>query len=263
MRESLAGRRQLSRAESPGTVLVTGASGRIGRVIVRECLDRGIDVIAVSRTSRAAVAPEQSAVGRLDWVQADLLEPGGPEAVAVELDQRGFRPESIVHGARNIADLTTPDHGEPSPANWTGEFRLAVVAANDLVVRVARQCPDTLRSVVLLSSMYGIVAVNPNLYAHPANRPPVHYGVVRAAVIQLARELAVRLAPRVRVNAVSFGGVKGRVDSEFERRYAALCPAGRMLRDEDLFGPIAFLMSRASSGTTGQNLIVDGGWTTW
>jgi NAD(P)-dependent dehydrogenase (short-subunit alcohol dehydrogenase family) len=92
----------------------------------------------------------------------------------------------------------------------------------------------------------------------------VHYGVVKAALIHLTKELAVRFADKnIRVNAVSFGGVEGRVDNQFKKRYADLCPNGRMLNDNDLTGAIDFLISRNSLAVTGHNLVVDGGWTIW
>jgi NAD(P)-dependent dehydrogenase (short-subunit alcohol dehydrogenase family) len=72
------------------------------------------------------------------------------------------------------------------------------------------------------------------------------------------------LAPRnVQVNCVSFGGVKGRADADFEARYAKLAPTGRMLDEKDIAGPVAYLLSDASVGMTGHNLVVDGGWTVW
>jgi NAD(P)-dependent dehydrogenase (short-subunit alcohol dehydrogenase family) len=78
----------------------------------------------------------------------------------------------------------------------------------------------------------------------------------------LTKELAVRLAGRhIRVNAISFGGVEGRVNEAFKARYAQFCPLGRMLNDNDLAGPVEFLATPASSGVTGHNLVVDGGWT--
>jgi hypothetical protein len=121
-----------------------------------------------------------------------------------------------------------------------------------------------LRSVVNIGSQYGVVAANPSLYAEQDKGSPIHYGVAKAALIQLTRELAVRLAARkVRVNCLSLGGIEGRVDERFKERYARLCPQGRMLTDSDLTGPVEFLASDASAGMTGHNLVVDGGWTAW
>ena len=93
---------------------------------------------------------------------------------------------------------------------------------------------------------------------------PLHYSVAKAAQVQLTRELAVRLAPKgIRVNGICFGGVEGRADEAFVDRYRQLCPAGRMLRDDEVVGPVDYLVSDASSGMTGHNMMVDGGWTTW
>ena len=92
----------------------------------------------------------------------------------------------------------------------------------------------------------------------------MHYGVAKAALGQLTRELAVRLSGRgIMVNCVAFGGVEGRVDDACRERYAKLCPSGRMLKEEELPGPVDLLLSSAGSGITGHVLFVDGGWTAW
>ena len=129
---------------------------------------------------------------------------------------------------------------------------------------MAQQTNTVLESVVNIGSQYGVVAPNLNLYSEPIKDSPLHYGVAKAALGHLTKELAVRLAPQgIRVNCVAFGGVEGRVGDDFKKRYAELCPMGRMLNEADLAGPVDLLLSPSSSAITGHTLIVDGGWSIW
>ena len=67
----------------------------------------------------------------------------------------------------------------------------------------------------------------------------------------------------IQVNCIAFGGVEGCVDDAFKERYARLCPMGRMLRDDEVAGPVDMLLSDHFSGMTGHVLAVDGGWGIW
>ena len=77
------------------------------------------------------------------------------------------------------------------------------------------------------------------------------------------RHLSTILAPQVRVNAVSPGGVWRDQPEAFHRKYISRTPLGRMAREEDLVGAVAYLASDLSQYVTGHNLVVDGGWTAW
>lgn len=79
----------------------------------------------------------------------------------------------------------------------------------------------------------------------------------------MTRYLATLLAPQVRVNAISPGGVWRDQPERFHRRYAAKTPLRRMAGEEDLKGAVAYLASDLSAYVTGHNLVVDGGWTAW
>ena len=112
--------------------------------------------------------------------------------------------------------------------------------------------------------MYGVVAPNKNLYLDGYNKSSINYGVAKSAQIHLTKELSVRYSDlNIRVNCISFGGFEGRVDKTFLKNYAKMCPLGRMLDKSESFGPVWFLSSDLSNGTTGHNLIVDGGWSVW
>ena len=105
---------------------------------------------------------------------------------------------------------------------------------------------------------------NKNLYVDKYASSPIYYGVSKAAEIHLTKELAVRLSDyKIRVNSISFGGFEGRVNKNFKKKYSKMCPIGRMLKPYEVFEPLWFLSSNQSSGATGHNLVIDGGWTTW
>lgn len=249
------------------TVLVTGGTGKLGRSFLEGFARAGHPVAFTTRDAarattlcddcRAWGAPSALAI------QADLSSADGVAHAVRALSAGDCAPVILVNNARNVANLAGGPDGVMPWVQWQHEFDLGVVAAYTLTMALARSEPARLESVVNIASIYGVTAMNQTLYDKPDQQAPVHYGVVKAALIHLTKELAVRLAPSVRVNAVSFGGVGGRVPPAFEARYAALCPSGRMLTDAEVFAPVRFLAGAEASGMTGHNLVVDGGWTIW
>jgi NAD(P)-dependent dehydrogenase (short-subunit alcohol dehydrogenase family) len=118
-------------------------------------------------------------------------------------------------------------------------------------------------SVINVASIYGMVGPDMRLYHGMPMGNPAAYAASKGGLLQLTRWVATALAPRVRVNAITPGGVwRGQPDA-FRQRYEERTPLGRMAREEDLKGAVAFLASDLSAYVTGHNLVVDGGWTAW
>ena len=93
---------------------------------------------------------------------------------------------------------------------------------------------------------------------------PVTYSVIKTALVGMTRYLATYWAEKkVRVNALSPGGVYVNQPEEFVRKLAHLIPMGRMARREEYRGAVQFLCSEASSYLTGQNIVMDGGRSVW
>jgi len=250
------------------TILITGGSGKFGRVLLRHFLSEG-DVVITTCRSQASMIGLQSehseALGKcLHVVQADLTSSDQAGALVGFLQRLGLSPDCLVNNARSVEYLQTKENGCVSRENFIGEFLMDVVVPYELTMELAGTRNSALRRVVNIGSMYGLVAANPALYTDPTRQSPINYGVAKAGLVQLTKELAVRLAGRgVAVNCIAYGGVEGRVDDAFKARYGALCPAGRMLREDEIPGPVSWLLSDASSGLTGQVLAVDGGWSIW
>jgi NAD(P)-dependent dehydrogenase (short-subunit alcohol dehydrogenase family) len=254
---------------SKRTVLITGGSGKIGRRLVEAFLRQGDDVIFTARSAESIAATQAQFVGhsgngQLSGLAIDLCEADAAEKLVRTLGSQVEQIYGVVNNARDRNNLALSQRPVPSREQWLTEYTIAVICAHDLIWSLAQVPGSKLRRAVNIGSIYGVVATNPALYENETQRAPIHYGVAKAALVHLTKELAVRLASAaITVNAVSYGGVEGRVDQAFLERYAKLAPSGRMLREEELAGTVQYLMSPAADSVTGQNLIVDGGWTLW
>ena len=249
-------------------VLITGGTGKVGRALAAGFAGAGWEVVVTSRSKERAAA----LVDELDRNSGHAnhgivfeFVANSPVSQLVDiLRERDLQPHCLINNVRNLENLKLQSGGRPTISSWLQEFQLGVVVAYELTMDLVAEEVGVLENVINVSSIYGIVAPNQHLYLEPETQSPIHYGVCKAALLHLTKELAVRLAPhQTRVNAISYGGVEGRVNSEFLARYAALCPQGRMLKAEDIAGPALFLADSGASGMTGHNLVVDGGWSVW
>ena len=90
---------------------------------------------------------------------------------------------------------------------------------------------------------------------------PSAYAAIKGGIVGMTRLLATYYGPAgVRCNCISPGGVEDQQPDSFKRHYEALTPLRRMARPKDIVGAVVFLASEAGAYVTGQNIIVDGGW---
>lgn len=249
------------------TILITGATGRIGKVLVKHFLLSGDSVVGISR-SRDSLSDLGRALGGLCEnyysISLDLTSPAASSDLQRQLDELNVYPDCLVNNARDVSSLSLEPDGTVSRDSFIGELTLDVVVPYELTTSLATVSRSRLRSVVNIGSQYGVVVPNLSLYKDPARDSPLHYGVAKAALHHLTKELAVRFAEKnIRINCVAFGGVEGRADEEFKERYAKLCPMARMLSESELAPPVDMLLSDTSSAITGITLVVDCGWSLW
>ena len=153
----------------------------------------------------------------------------------------------------------TPEQFTRQLANATGYFTLARLMRSHAVEN------QRAASIIFLGSMYGVVGSYPDAYEDVCAASPVAYHALKGGIVHMTRHLAVYWAKdRVRVNCLSPGPFPpDRVTRKLVERLCAKSPMGRMGLPSELKGPLVFLASDASSYMTGQNLIIDGGWTAW
>lgn len=246
------------------TILITGGTGKFGRCFVEYFCRKGWQVIFTS-TSRERARGLEAEMGQgASGLECDLLQPESGARLVEELQLRQISINHLVNNARSLDFLKMDEAGVTRREHFLSEYLMDVVVPYELSMALWKAQPQALETITNISSQYGVVAANPRLYDDHRRQSAIQYGVAKAGLNHLTKELAVRLAPDdIRVNAVAYGGVEGRVDEDFKARYGKLVPAGRMLKESELTGPLDFLISEQSSAMTGQVIQPDGGWTIW
>jgi NAD(P)-dependent dehydrogenase (short-subunit alcohol dehydrogenase family) len=247
--------------------LISGATGYLGASMARALAEAGAHVVVTSRDqsrAEAAAAGLPTVAGQthcgveLDHMDEDSLHQGFDRAV----ERMGRIDVLINNGHEPVAsDWTTIDGAQFTRqlANATGYFLLARLLRDHVV---ARGVPG---SIILLGSMYGVVGSYPDAYEGVTAASPVAYHTLKGGIVHLTRHLAVYWAgDGVRVNCLSPGPFpQPAASAEMVTRLKTKSPMQRMGRPHELKGALLLLASDAGSYITGQNLIVDGGWTAW
>jgi NAD(P)-dependent dehydrogenase (short-subunit alcohol dehydrogenase family) len=251
--------------------VITGGAGHIGLAAGEAFAELGGRVVIVDLTEAACVARSDDLSRRFGVethpLPFDLAQPGaGGEIVRATLARFG-RLDVLVNNAALTGMSGVPGYAVPwaeqSLAAWDAALRINLSAAFELTHAATDALGAHSGSVINVGSIYGVVGPNLGLYEGTVMGNPAAYAATKGALIQLTRYLAAVMAPRVRVNTLSPGGIERGQPEAFQARYRDRTPLRRMGTEEDLKGAFAFLAGDAAAYVTGQNLVVDGGWTAW
>jgi NAD(P)-dependent dehydrogenase (short-subunit alcohol dehydrogenase family) len=252
-------------------VLLTGVTGKFGKVIAMHLINQGYCVVGTGRSQKKLDdLMEQIKKNNTRFhenfipLEIDLLEHNAINMLLDNIKSMQIPITHIINNARNIENLGVNTNGIVSSENFSKEFLLDVIIPYQLSMNIIMKKDLFLKQIINIGSQYGTVATNINMYDSDYVESPIHYSVAKSALIHLTKEMAIRLAKHsIQVNCISYGGVAGRADVKFQQRYSALCPIGRMLNEEEILKPIDMLMNYPSISLTGHVIHADGGWSLW
>ena len=244
--------------------LVSGGTGIVGGPIAEALCEAGATVVVASRDVDRCRAFAQRLSDQGAKAEGERLD------LSSEQEIRDLRDRILVrHGrldilfnnavARAGGDLRHTSAGEweeTMRVNSTGVFLASQIFSEPMQAQRAG-------SIINISSIYGVVGPDFSIYEGTAISNPVNYSFAKSGFIGLTRYLSSFLGPfGVRVNCLSPGGVwTADTPENFVMNYSRRTLLGRMASPDDIKGAALFLASDASAYVTGQNIPVDGGWT--
>lgn len=254
------------------SALITGATGCIGQEISLTIAELGGDLLLVDRPGSDFSFIQKKILDNwnvnIDCLDCDLENENSRNSLIDGVINNNKNIDILINNAAFVGDSNldgwVDDFCKQSLKTWNRALEVNLTAAFHLSQAFTPLLKNNNKgSIINISSIYGVVAPDLSVYEGTDMGNPAAYSVSKGGLVQLTRWLSTTIAPEVRVNCISPGGVWRNQPSVFVERYESKTPLGRMATEEDFKGIIAYLASDLSAYVTGQNIIVDGGWTTW
>jgi NAD(P)-dependent dehydrogenase (short-subunit alcohol dehydrogenase family) len=242
-------------------VLMTGASGQLGRELCIAYHNAGCVVLGMD------INAGNNDLSFLRFYKADITKKEEVERVMSEIFFNYHGLDILINnaGVSTFEPFETRSQDQfdfVMDVNLKGTFWCIQAFVNE-----ADKCNQNSGMIVNIASFYGVISPDFRIYTDCDRKNSEIYGATKAGVIQMTKYFAVHLAARnIRVNAVSPGGIFNPVSpqgEDFVKNYSFRCPLGRMADASEMLGAVLYLSSDAASYTTGVNIVVDGGMSSW
>lgn len=252
--------------------MITGATGGLGKVMADTLAELGADLVLVDKPGADFQILTQTLTQRwkikIQHRHCDLEQQEQRLELMDWLKSSGECLNILINNAAFVGTSELKGWSVPFEEQTVDTWRRAVEVNLTAVFDLCQGLTPMLRiadgaSVINIASIYASLGPDYSLYEGTAMGNPAAYAASKGGLVQLTRWLATTVAPLVRVNAISPGGVFRNQPKMFVQRYEARTPLRRMATEDDFRGAIAFLASDLSKYVTGQNLAVDGGWGGW
>jgi len=253
----------MSKKESEKVVLITGGCGRIGSALAEKLLLNGFKVLIGDITKNNLIKLNKN------------LNTPNLEIFSGDLTSKKYIDKFISFGLKKFKKIDSLIHcSYPKSKNWGASFEK--INESSLKEDLYNQLGSTIilsqsiikyfikkkgGNLILFSSIQGIQAPKFDQYRNLKITSPVEYSAIKSGIISISKYLAKYYKNKnIRINCISPGGIKDSQPKLFIKRYRESCNSKGLLDGSDLSGLVLFLLSNQSKYITGQNLVIDDGW---
>ncbi|WP_240222238.1 SDR family oxidoreductase [Rheinheimera hassiensis] len=252
--------------------VITGGAGHLGRTAANTLAELGASIVLVDINADSLKSVSDSLVATYGVtvvnIVVDMEDSKQLESVCCEIEKHFSHIDVLINNAAFVGSSGlegwVTDFEHQTAATWRRALEVNLTAPFILV----QSCISLLRkstqaSVINIGSIYGILGPDMSLYDDTKMGNPAAYAASKGGITQFGRWLATVLAPDVRVNTITPGGIARNQPDSFVNRYVARTPLKRLATEEDFKGALVYLSTNLSAYVTGQNIVVDGGWSVW
>lgn len=252
--------------------VVTGGAGHIGSAICDALAENGARIVIIDNNKELCIEKSEQITQEYHVDMLPIVMDLTNERELRQIPEKVLKQfgsiDILVNCAALVGTSSLKGWGVPFRQQDVDSWRLALEVNLTVPFILTQACSEALiksrhGSVINIGSIYGIQGPDMHLYDGTSMGNPAAYAASKGGLIQLTRWLATVLAPHVRSNAITLGGVSRNQPEPFHSKYMKKTPLQRMATEEDIKGAALFLASDMSSYVTGHNLVLDGGFTIW
>jgi len=235
-------------------IIITGANGVLGKCLAKSLKSLSKKLILIDKHDA-----NQNSFG--DYYKCNFEFNSEISSLIKSLKKKYIRLDAIINNAAMVGDnikkknFSIEEWQKCLSINLTSVYQLSIGIESCLI-------KSTDPSIVNISSIYSVMGPDQEIYRNTPIFSPASYSASKGGLNSLTRWLAGSLNKKIRVNSISLGGVLRKQSKIFIKKYSKKTIMKRMAKNEDLVGPVIFFISKDSSYITGQNLLVDGGYST-
>jgi NAD(P)-dependent dehydrogenase (short-subunit alcohol dehydrogenase family) len=243
-------------------IFITGSNGFLGLKISNAFYNLGANLILTDIHENSIMKDKDK---NIFYKKCDLRRPNDVKEFTKFISKKYKKLDAVINNASYTGDSQLKGWNatfkNQNTINWGDVFQISLNSNfefSNSFYNALKKSKDG--SIVNISSIYGFMAPDWNIYSDTNLHNPAGYGVSKSGLIYLTKWLASSMAPAVRVNSISPGGINRKQPIAFKKKYISKVPLGRMCEEDDIIGAVLFLSSPLSKYITGQNIVIDGGY---